>query len=668
MSITDSNLWTRYSEVLAETLRKADPTITDGEINRQLAKISRNATVPIVIEETRYKSIPDVKMTLYEAIDELEQSDNLITGAGVIVEPHRKNLSPYVNMIIRWKKERSGIKKLMFAAADKGDQVKVRYYNKLQLNLKSNKMNALYGILALVSSAFFDEYVPYAVTSSGRQLISHSAMMFESVLGNNCKFLSMGECINWIDTVCKKHHDDNVDSFIKHPTIDEVYERMVDSFISWPGDECNFLREYIENLTDTERVFVYYKNNLVDFIRNHEPVAKLLEKIFRQLPTDLTLMGIDENLWKKYGDPDKELNDSNWRKMLGKNLFLDPYSPPKTIEATLKSLREIIWKYIYISFLPMSVVSRLNKQSRKAVAVIDTDSNMIQCKDFVELCLDMCHGIDTGIRDDKMNRKIAMMIIANIVDPCVVDMIHTLFTAKRVEKEYFPNMVMKNEWYYSLMLFAMVKKRYAAMAQIQEGLILPKPKADIKGFDFKKADIPKPIQKKMIDILIDRILLADKIVVSDIVDDINQLDSEIKESLRCGKTEYWKVATYKDASAYAYPERIQVYKGGSIWNILHPEDKLENLDKACIAKLKKGAVIQGVECGNVIAVPMRLKEVPSEIVEQMDIDLMSYNILSAFNSVLDCFDVDIETTTEKTASGAKILKRRMKPSAGVVEM
>ena len=104
MSITDSNLWTRYSEVLAETLRKADPTITDGEINRQLAKISRNATVPIVIEETRYKSIPDVKMTLYEAIDELEQSDNLITGAGVIVEPHRKNLSPYVNMIIRWKR------------------------------------------------------------------------------------------------------------------------------------------------------------------------------------------------------------------------------------------------------------------------------------------------------------------------------------------------------------------------------------------------------------------------------------------------------------------------------------------------------------------------------------------------------------------------------------
>lgn len=654
MAITDSNLWSRYRALVTEKLRAIDPSISDDEIEKEMMKIANTVTVPITMHETTHDDIPDVRKTLYQTIDEIEASNDIISGAGVVVAQHKENLSPFVNMFIRWKKERSGIKKLKFAAEDKGDADKARYYDKLQLNLKSNKMNALYGILALVSSAFFHEYVPNAVTSSGRQLISHSAQMFEGFLGDNFKFLSMGECIDWIDAVCKYHKDDTLDGFVFIPTKEDLYERLVGSFINWPGDEFNYLKQYIDTLDDHDRTFLYYTNNMVKFVSSHKKMRNLLKDIFDKLPKDLTVMDMNEKLWKKYGEG-KEFNNSNWRKMLGKQLFLDPYSPPPSISNIIGELRDFVWKYCYTPFLPMSPVSRLNKQKRKAVAVIDTDSNMIYTHEFTMLSDEVCAEIDTGIRDKKVNEIISMMIIANITDPVITRMIATVFKARKIGDEYLPNMIMKNEWYYSVMFFSQVKKRYAANAIIQEGLILPKPKADIKGFDFKKAAIPKKVQKILIDILIDRILAADEVDPQLIVNDINQLEETIKKSILDGSTEYWKVATFKDASAYKYPDRIQVYKGGMLWNSIYPDDKLESLDKACVAKLKKGAVINGVSCDNVIAVPMKLKKVPQEVVDALDVDLMAYNITSSFNSVLDCFEID--TTEVKTSSGGKIKKR-----------
>jgi hypothetical protein len=654
MALVNSKLWDRYKKELTMQLRKADPTITDQEIEDQLDKIARTATVPITTHDTTHDHIPDTKQTLYQTIDQLEESDDIISAAGVIVSQHKENLSPFVNMIVRWKKERKSVKTLMFKAIDAGDNDKARYYNKLQMNLKSNKMNALYGILALITSAFFHEFVPNAVTSSGRQLIAHSAMLFESVLGDNCRFLSMSECIDWIQKVCDHHANDVVDNFVMKPTVEMTYERMVSSFSDWQGDEDNFLHKYIDNLTTEQRVYVYYCNNMVHFIDTHPTVKKLIKDIYAAIPTDLTFMAPDEKLWVKYNGKG-EMNASAWRKLIGKHLFLDPYSPPANIEEPLKKLGEFIWKYCYTPFLPMCIVARLNKQTRKAVAVIDTDSNMIYTEKFMALAEGIHENMDTGIRGKRLNNIIGMMIVANIVDPIVVSGINTYFGNRRVSSEYFPHMVMKNEWYYSRMLISLVKKRYAGNGMIQEGLILPKSKYDIKGFDFKKAAIPKPIQTMLIDILINRILTADEVLPSEILSDLNKVETMIRDSILAGNTEYWKMSTYKSKSAYKNPERIQVWKGGELWNQLHPEDKLESLDKACIAKLKNKAVIDGVECDNVIAVPMKIKQVPQNIIDQLDIDLMVYNIISSFNSVLDCFN--IQTESQKTSSGVKIQKR-----------
>lgn len=654
MPITDSKLWDRYRIELTKQLRKVDPTITEAEIEHQLARIAEQVTVPITMHETTHDHIPDTRHTLYQTIDQIETSDDIVSAAGVIVSQHKENLSPFVNMIVRWKKERKSVKGLMFKAIDIGDNDKARYYNKLQMNLKSNKMNALYGILALISSAFFHEYVPNAITSSGRQLIAHSAMLFESVLGDNCKFLSMGECIDWIQKVCDHHKDDVVDKFVVMPTDEMVYDRMVSSFTNWQGDDDRFLWQYIQNLSKDEKVYVYYTNNMVHFIETHPNVKKLIRDIYSGIPTDLGFIPPDEKLWAKYNGKG-EMTPPAWRRLIGKNVFLDPYSPPPTVENPLKQLGDLIWKYCYTPFLPMCVVARLNKQSRKVVAIIDTDSNMIYTKKFIDMIEGIHEKMDTGIRGKRLNNIIGMMIVANIVDPIIVSGINTYFGNRRVSDTYFPHMVMKNEWYYSRMIVSLVKKRYGGNGMIQEGLILPKSKYDIKGFDFKKAAIPRPIQTMLIDILINRILAADEVDPQTIFDDLNNVENLIRTSILEGKTEYWKMSTYKSKSAYKNPERIQVWKGGELWNQLHPEDKLESLDKACIAKLKNKAVIDGVECDNVIAVPMKIKHVPQNIVDQLDIDLMVYNIISSFNSILDCFNV--QTEQQKTSSGSKIVKR-----------
>lgn len=655
MSIAQSDMWKRYSDLIREAIQKADPSVTDIEIEQELNHVASSVTVPIVVKETTRDDIPDTRYTLYQIIDMLENEykETIISANGTIVSKHKDDLSPYVNMIINWKKERGAVKKKMYQAMDVGDDAKARYYEKLQKNLKSNKMNALYGILALVSSAFFNEYVPVAVTCSGRQLISTSAMLFESVIGNNNKFNSMGECIGWIQKVCVHHQNDVVEKWVIQPTSKMVYDRMVSSFTNWTGDERDFLKQYIDSLSQQELIFTYYANNMVEFCKIHPNIMKSIQQIFAKLPIDLTIE-MNPDVWEKYGNG-KELTDSNWRKMVGRELFLDPYNPPVNVAEQSKYIRDRLMKYCYARFIPMSVVSRMNKQRRKTVAVSDTDSTMVHAQKFVELCLSTCKMIDTGMRDRKMNSIIATMMVAYFVDPMIVDTIALIFESRRVEPEYYKHMVMKNEWYYPTMLVSNVKKRYAGHAMLQEGLILPKFKADIKGFDFKKAAIPKEIQDNMIQILIDQILLADEVDINSLVTAVNQLSDKIKKSMESGSTEYWRIATYKSSNAYRYPERIQVYVGGTLWNQLYPENQLESLDKACVGKLKKNASIRGVPCGKVISVPMKEKSVPQEIIDQLDIDLMVYNIMSAFNSVLDCFD--IPTTTEKTSSGAKILKR-----------
>lgn len=659
MSIADSNLWQRYAAELSRALKRADPTITQEEIDRQLQQIAMEVTVPIVNRETALQEVPDVRMTLYQAIDELEQSNDIISAAGTIVAQHEEDLSPFVNMIAQWKMERKTQKKKMFQAKDAGDEVAARYYDKTQKNLKSNKMNALYGILALVSSAFFNDYVPPAVTCSGRQLISNTAMMFESVLGNNLKFLSMGECISWIDHVCEYHKLDRVNEFVIRPDVDMVVERIISSFMNWQGDEYDYLKKYIQSLDRDQLTFVYYANNLVEFTSAHVEVTKLIRKIYEHLPKDLDIMDPDEKLFKKYGG-EGEMNSSKWRKLLGKYLFLDPYHPPESIEKELAIYRGYVVKYVYAPFMQMSVVARLNKQTRKSVAVIDTDSNMIYTEKFTEFCRGIFSKVDVGIRSERTNEIISMMIIANICTPIILDMLKTVYSARRISQDYIDKVVLKNEWYYMTMLISLVKKRYGGLPMIQEGLVLPKIKPDIKGFDFKKVGIPKEIQERMIKILVEKILMPDQVKPNDVLEEINQMRREIEDSILRGETAYWKLSTFKDASAYQHPERIQSWNGGMLWNQLYPAEAIESLDKVYMAKLKKGAVIREVLCGNVIAVPMTLKQVPEEIISQLDVEQMADNIISAFSSVLDCFGFPKQKV--KTAGGANIIKR-----TGVIE-
>lgn len=659
MSITASNLWQRYAAELSRVLKQADPTITQEEIDRQLQQIAMEVTVPIVNRETALQGVPDVRMTLYQAIDELEQSNDIISAAGTIVSQHEEDLSPFVNMIAQWKMERKTQKKKMFQAKDAGDEVGARYYDKTQKNLKSNKMNALYGILALVSSAFFNEYVPPAVTCSGRQLISNTAMMFESVLGNNLKFLSMGECISWIDHVCEYHKLDRVDDFIIRPDLEMVVNRVISSFMNWQGDEYDYLKKYIQSLDRDQLTFIYYANNLVEFTSAHVEVTRLIREIYEKLPKDLNIMDPNESLFRKYGG-EGEMNSSKWRKLLGKYLFLDPYHPPAAIETDLKAYRDHVLKYIYVPFMQMSVVARLNKQTRKSVAVIDTDSNMIYTEKFTEFCRGIFSNMDVGIRSERLNEIISMMIIANICSPIILNMLKTVYSARRISQEYIDKVVLKNEWYYMTMLTSLVKKRYGGLPMIQEGLVLPKIKPDIKGFDFKKAGIPKEIQDRMIGILVDRILMAGEVDPNMVLQDIHNMEKEIEESILRGETSYWRLSTFKDASAYQHPERIQSWKGGMLWNQLYPDEAIESLDKVYMAKLKKGATIRDVECGNVIAVPVTLKKIPDEIISQLDVQQMVYNITSAFNSVLECFRFN--TQKVKTSGGASIIKR-----TGVIE-
>ena len=50
---------------------------------------------------------------------------------------------------------------------------------------------------------------------------------------------------------------------------------------------------------------------------------------------------------------------------------------------------------------------------------------------------------------------------------------------------------MNNGFLYTVMILADVKKHYAGIVSVQEGVLLPTPEIDIKGVQFKGSDICK---------------------------------------------------------------------------------------------------------------------------------------------------------------------------------
>lgn len=354
-------------------------------------------------------------------------------------------------------------------------------------------MNSYYGASGAPSSAFYSKWSGPATTLTAQSVISTAETLFESFLADNYIYLNLTELMEWIRVVLKEKHE--VDSFVKKRTVVEVVERLSCKILNKEENDETILQNFLLSLSEDDITRLYYKNNMIEFIFDHEEIQSIFDTILASVD-NLEYADKDDKKWKtkipseyRYEFMDK--TPKAWNKFVDKHYFMDPNDPPKSILYDLDILTKYIMKYIYVEYLSIDRIYRLKNFERGVVTVIDTDSNFLSLDTLMNfLITDVVNPYGYGRSFDN-NIFILINTITYIITEVIEDMLLFYGKNSNIPEEFRPKFNMKNEFYNELLVIGKAKKRYISKQKLREGNQLTPPKADIKGL------VLGPIQRNL---------------------------------------------------------------------------------------------------------------------------------------------------------------------------
>ena len=139
-----------------------------------------------------------------------------------------------------------------------------------------------------------------ATTSSAQEAISTAENLFEGFAADNYNFLDIDELFDWIRCVFKDYEDEPLPDWFNLVSRPDLIERLNDK-ITQPDDYTeDIISDFVYNLSDTEVSFLYYKNNIFEFIKDHEYIQNIIYDIFSSVKN---LNYVDENRSFHRGHP-----------------------------------------------------------------------------------------------------------------------------------------------------------------------------------------------------------------------------------------------------------------------------------------------------------------------------------------------------------------------------
>jgi hypothetical protein len=263
-----------------------------------------------------------------------------------------------------------------------------------------------------------------------------------------------------------------------------------------------------------------------------------------------------------------------WASIVDFNYFFNPNKVPDSIKKYVEGLSDIYMDYCYVEYMYTDRIYKLKNFRRDVVTVIDTDSNILSLDTFMEYCLEHLKRGEYG-RDCWNNIFIAVNTITYTITSAITKTLLYYGEKSNVEESIRPRYSMKNEFFFSNLITAKVKKRYLSKVLLREGNRLKKPKYDVKGFDFKKASTSDDASNFFMHIVKDLILEPENIDIKLIMEEIQKFRKEVRRTIESGDKRYLPIASAKELDAYATPEREQSVRGAMAWNILYPDKAVE---------------------------------------------------------------------------------------------
>lgn len=551
-------------------------TFKDGWIEQNLSVLIRKYKIPPEQHQLYRNKLSDVydariKRTKINVVNnyknvsirsDTEEVANLILsqkvivgGDGVLYKQHENGTSFLVPIIIDLQKERADEKKKRDEYEKNSDQW---LYHDLGQSNKKIIINALYGLLGYSRFQFFNVNLAQSVTAMGQNIISTAACAFENFLSDNTKFLTFNEMVMYIDMICNECDSiciayQYIFNQIPEITIDMLILRLRKrTYHPLTDEQSMYIVEYAKALSSEQRKLLYYKNNFL---------------AFNELPFMVDLL--------------QQIMDNIQILKLGELYAFEPGNAKKTgTVATDKALPlvtqllDIYDKFVLVTHPVFDRARRTQYTTKKSVLYIDTDSNFIGLDRFITQF--------SKLINDKFNSKPDFIFksasIMTIILSFVVKRNFEDFTdCLNITKEYAKRLKMKNEFFFSIMLFGLVKKRYIGNMVLQEGKLIKDGNGlvEVKGYDFKKAGTKKEVREYISGIIERCIIKPEQIDICDIYRECDAFKEKIRNDINSGSNLYYRQLSVSVASRYKLPYSNQGVKGTIVWNAFNPDNTIE---------------------------------------------------------------------------------------------
>ena len=637
----DNKYLKKYKKSMLSIMKDMFPNEDDDKLEKIiLDMIKERIQDPIVTLDNNFTH-EQRETTALAVLDWCLEKDPIIAGNGTFYKNQEQSINPIAKMLENFLSKRKAYKKEMFKIED----TQSPKYKEFDLRQSIEKINAnsYYGASGAPSSAFYSLYSGPATTASAQSVISTAEQMFEGFIADNYIFLNLTEAIEWINAAMKSflNGDEFIDDFIQLKSTYEVSDRILSKIMNPCDDDEEVLLSYLDKFSDKELSVIYYKNNMEEFIRDHEEIQDLILEIFENVENLEYVDKKDDNWFKHIPDEYKVdfrgKTQKDWNKFVDRSFFLDPNNPPETITETLHALNTYIFKYVYCRYLSVDRIYRLKNFNRRVVTVIDTDSNILSMDTICNFILKEVVNGRTFRRSKENNDFIIVNMMAYLLTNAVTDILLYYGEKSNIPEDYRPIYNMKNEFYFSRLLIGKTKKRYISKILLREGNLMNPPKKDIKGFDFKKATCSEFAENFYMKLLTKYVIEEENSInLKGILQELTDFKRKIHDSIMNGETTYLPNASAKEMGAYKDPSSQQSVGAVMAWNMIETENQIELPAKVSLLKLN--------------------------IFEESDITDMQYKYPDVYNKIIENIFNDATGifVTKKWDNGISIVNPKLK--------
>lgn len=482
----DGAYLSEYKDKMIETMKKINPDWKRKDIEKELSKmIDDQFQSPEVTLDNNYVS-SSRESTLISVLDWAIDNKPILSGNMTFYKNQLEAANPIAQFLRDKLAERKALKKKMYTFVDTN---KAMYdtLDRSQGNVK-RLVNSYYGASGMPSSRFYSKWSGPATTGGAQATISSCEQMFEGFVADNYDFINLTECMEWMNTALEDF--DYIDDFIESQGIPALEDRLYEKILNHEDNDMEILDNYLSSLSDDEVTFLYYKNNMIEFIDRHKEIQDIIYDIFDNVLNLDYINEKDPDWYSKVPDEYKDKfngkTSKDYNKFVNNMYFMDPNDPPKNIIEYLDELNLYMMKYVFINYLSFDRIYRLRNFKRRCVTVIDTDSNILSIDTVVNYIFDNIVKGETFGREFINNEFIVVNMMTFLITTAVTKILYTYSCKCNIPEDYRGLLAMKSEFFFKKLVIGKTKKRYISRITLREGSYINPPKYDIKGFSQSK--------------------------------------------------------------------------------------------------------------------------------------------------------------------------------------